>query len=473
MATLADTRQAASNENWQQILSWGENDEFLYQSHHILKAYIAASYELSFEAGLEKAAELVLSSRWQQPHRYSFARTFGAVKRCDLAWRTIQAGGDAAADPAFVKQVRQILAITRDEGLRGEMKQAISRAMKGGLSIEPLVSTWEFSAKNSKSSSLGTAIAALSPRTHPRHLAAFQSAMAEASDALMAARRPSLREFNNVFVDRYGQIWSEDGAIIKTSGKPISSVKRQDVPHHAQAFFGIKATRGIYHWLVDRVSSYAWMRDGDHRDFHILLSDQAPAFEAETLKLLGLSDQVANVGDAAFVEKLIIPRIGFAGLMYWDQVAPVFNRLKHISNTIAKTHSLEPYDKIYISRADAKRRTLVNEKQVESALSENGFNIVTFTGMPLWQQFFIASNAREIVGPHGAGLSHIILCNPGTKVSEILPIKDGTYSLRFNYARLCLARGLAYQAWLEPQLGEGDSWSVDAAAFLEFLRARG
>jgi capsular polysaccharide biosynthesis protein len=214
------------------------------------------------------------------------------------------------------------------------------------------------------------------------------------------------------------------------------------------------------------------MLDDSSNAMEILLSDKSSEFEAHTLDLLDLHEKVSTVGDAAFVERLVVPRVKFEGLMYWDQVSIVFDRLKEFSDEMADQFSASPADRIYISRSDAKRRPMSNEKEIEAELARDGYEIVSFTGMPLWKQFFIASSAREIVAPHGAGLAHLIMCKPGTKVTEIVPVSDGTHKLRFNYARLSLVRGHDYRAWLEPQLGEGDSWSVDAGAFLEFLRQR-
>lgn len=362
------------------------------------------------------------------------------------------------------------MAYANDRRLRTEIRNVVAKAMKGGLSVALTPSDLSFPAPDSRPSDLGTAVAALAARTAPRHLAAFHLAMERTRAVLAAAKRPALQELRRVFVDRHGQIWREDGAIVKTTGKPIADVTAGDVPNFDAAFFGIKETRGIYHWLVDRVSGYAWMRPDGEDAVRILLGDKASPFEAQTLELLGLDARIGIVGDAAFVDRLILPRVGFEGLMYWNQVSPVFGRLKELAVERAATHGVAPRERLYISRSDAKRRPLANEKEIEAALSEDGYDIVSFTGMPLWQQFFVASSATDIVAPHGAGLSHLILCAPGTRVTEILPISDGTHKLRFNYARLSLARSLSYQAWLEPQIGEDDSWSVDTEAFLAFLR---
>ncbi|GJE17487.1 hypothetical protein AIGOOFII_2202 [Methylobacterium marchantiae] len=289
---------------------------------------------------------------------------------------------------------------------------------------------------------------------------------------LSSPKRPALSEYENVFVDRHGQIWLEDGAIIKTTGKEIFQARKDDVQNFETAVYGIKETRGIYHWLVDRVSNFSWMLQDGCDAFPILLSDRASPFEAQTLSLVDLGWQSYAVGRAAFVKRLIIPRVGFGGLMYWEQISSIFDRLKAYAEEMAETHSVTPSERIYISRSDAKRRPLSNEKEIEARLVSDDYEIVSFTGMPLWQQFFMASSAREIVAPHGAGLSHLVMCNPGTKVTEIIPVSDGTHKLRFNYARLSLVRGHDYRAWLEPQIGEQDSWSVDTDAFFEFLHAR-
>ncbi|MHC1999548.1 glycosyltransferase family 61 protein [Methylobacterium sp. CM6241] len=469
LATLADARQATSHGKWQQILEWGGDDAFLLQSHHILNAYIAAAFDLSEENALRRAADIALSSRWDRTHRYSFARSFVASERCDLAWKTIQANPDLQTDPAFVKQARRIIAYTQDETLKNEIKAVIVSALKGGAEIKPTPSKFRFPNGKSDPALLGSAVAKLGSRTAPRHLAAFDLAMERTRATLSKAKKPVLREYKSVFVDRHGQIWREDGAIIKTTGKPIVAVKQGDVPNHYTAMFGIKETRGIYHWLVDRLAAFSWMVDRDDAVLPILLSDRASPFEAETLKLVGIGGLVCPIGGPEYVEKLIVPRVGFEGMMYWDQVSPIFDKIKQYVMERAEDASLVASERIYISRSDAKRRPMSNEKEIEALLAADDYEIVSFTGMPLWQQFFIALSATEIVAPHGAGLSHLIMCSPGTKVTEILPISDGTHKLRFNYARLSLLRGHNYRAWLEPQIGEDDSWSLDVKAFWEYL----
>ena len=78
-------------------------------------------------------------------------------------------------------------------------------------------------------------------------------------------------------------------------------------------------------------------------------------------------------------------------------------------------------------------------------------------------------NAEASMSPHGAGRSQLIFAKPGTQVIELLPIQDGTYQLRFNYARLSILKGLDYTAWLEPQQPQINEWQVDTSRFTPFL----
>lgn len=74
---------------------------------------------------------------------------------------------------------------------------------------------------------------------------------------------------------------------------------------------------------------------------------------------------------------------------------------------------------IYISRSDATKRQITNESEVISFLSERGFSPVVLSGMSWQDQVSLFKGANIVIGPHGAGLTNIAYCKPGTKVIEI------------------------------------------------------
>lgn len=74
-------------------------------------------------------------------------------------------------------------------------------------------------------------------------------------------------------------------------------------------------------------------------------------------------------------------------------------------------------ERVFISRK--KTRRLLNEDEIEHALSRYGFHKVYFENTPLTQQWSIARNVKAIVGIHGAALSSLVFNRTGVKVLEL------------------------------------------------------
>lgn len=344
-------------------------------------------------------------------------------------------------------------------------------ATKGGADVKPALSGILFpSGKVALSRrGFGDIRIAANPTVAERHIDRLHKEKDSFRARLLDPSEPSVVEYRDVFVDRHGQIWREDGAVIVSKGKPIAIEATPSARVH-EGFQATSATRGIYHWVVDRLPLFAWLYQPHVSLPAILLSDNAPSFEKTSLALAGIDiGAVVEVGDSVFVERLLVARVGFEGLADWSRIAPVFDNIKKSAADLARSHAVELPKDIYISRRDATRRKLVNEVDIEIALERRGYRAVLMGELPLWQQFAIASHARSIVAPHGAGLAHLMLAAPDSKVTEIMPIMDGTYALRFNYARLSMVLGLDYRCWLEPQAANADHWRVDVPAFEAFF----
>ena len=97
---------------------------------------------------------------------------------------------------------------------------------------------------------------------------------------------------------------------------------------------------------------------------------------------------------------------------------------------------------IYVSRADTKKRPVVNERETEASLAGMGFRIVVPGTLPLSEQITIFRAARLVVGPHGAGLTNIAFCQRPTRVLELA----STNYPNPCFARIAQTRGLEYYA---------------------------
>mgnify|MGYP003353282435 FL=1 len=78
---------------------------------------------------------------------------------------------------------------------------------------------------------------------------------------------------------------------------------------------------------------------------------------------------------------------------------------------------------IYLSRRDSPHRVMLNEEELEQRLTAIGFNCITGSDLSVEEQSRIFSEARMIVGPHGAGLTNLIWAHQNTTVLEITNTK--------------------------------------------------
>ena len=74
--------------------------------------------------------------------------------------------------------------------------------------------------------------------------------------------------------------------------------------------------------------------------------------------------------------------------------------------------------RLFVSRADAKKRRLLNEEEVFKRVEHFGFENVAPGCLPVADQVSLFSEAQVVVGPHGAGLTNLIFMPEGGAVVE-------------------------------------------------------
>src|SRR5690606_36018619 len=86
---------------------------------------------------------------------------------------------------------------------------------------------------------------------------------------------------------------------------------------------------------------------------------------------------------------------------------------------LVNTEKIPGYERIYISRMNANHRKLENHDEVLRVLTAYGFRQVILEKEPVRRKIQIFNSAKIIVAPHGAGLTNLVFCEPGTKVIEL------------------------------------------------------
>jgi len=113
--------------------------------------------------------------------------------------------------------------------------------------------------------------------------------------------------------------------------------------------------------------------------------------------------------------------------------------------------------RIILSRGTSNTRRWLNEKQCLQLLDSLDFKIIDPSNLSLSLQVELFSNAEIIIGPHGAGLTNIIFCNPGTKVMEIRAQEQcGEYSSATCYEELSAIFGIEHYTFRCPSIERKD-----------------
>ena len=177
-----------------------------------------------------------------------------------------------------------------------------------------------------------------------------------------------------------------------------------------------------YHWMFDIIPRLKLLQKSGIElkeiDWFVVNSLSKP-YQQETLKLLGIpTEKIIESDRHSHIQatELIVP--SFPGYLDWVEPGTIdFLRqtfLPHVGLT--KTNSEQ---KIYVSRAKAKNRQLINELEVRQLLEDRGFQTVFLEEMSVLEQVTVFAKAQIVVTPHGSGLTNLVFCAPDTKIVEL------------------------------------------------------
>jgi capsular polysaccharide biosynthesis protein len=176
-----------------------------------------------------------------------------------------------------------------------------------------------------------------------------------------------------------------------------------------------------YHWFFQLLPRYELLRragiDTGSIDYFVV-NDLAKAFQQESIKALGIDPKkiiVSSKTPYLRARQLVVPSIPIGGGCYRPWICQ-FLRETFLSPVSGRRTTGR---RIYISRGLAAYRRVLNETDVLNLLRSFGFEELKLEGLSMPQQAEVMASCAAVVGPHGAGLSNIVFCQPGTKVIEI------------------------------------------------------
>ncbi|MEM9982329.1 MAG: glycosyltransferase family 61 protein [Bacteroidota bacterium] len=94
----------------------------------------------------------------------------------------------------------------------------------------------------------------------------------------------------------------------------------------------------------------------------------------------------------------------------------------------------KPHLSIYISRAKAPTRKVVNDEEVVTLLKKPGFQTYYFETLTWKQQLSLNYQTKYLVGVHDAGLTNMRFMQPNTCVLELRRVQDQHNNCYFSLA---------------------------------------
>jgi capsular polysaccharide biosynthesis protein len=173
---------------------------------------------------------------------------------------------------------------------------------------------------------------------------------------------------------------------------------------------------GHFHWFME-VLPKLWVIKDRAKEFVLLLPN------AGYIKQIGLASlERLNLRfmDIVLMENSEFYRV--RDLYYISRIAgpgQVDDQLMKELNEAFAGKNAGGNRRIYISRARARVRKVLNETELTTKLKENGFEIMFAEDLSLDAQIETFAQCSTLMGIHGAGLTNCVFMKPGGKVIEL------------------------------------------------------
>lgn len=183
----------------------------------------------------------------------------------------------------------------------------------------------------------------------------------------------------------------------------------------------IGGSTNYYHWLIDFFPRFHLLEKAGipFRSTPIIVNNRLTHFQLETLDLLGICrEQMIEVDTGQVVEvgNLVIPAILSSNTFVAQEV---LSWLRQFGLSRLPNNHTTGNRRLFISRADATVRRLINEEDVYAALEPLGFELFVPGAHSFIEQVEAFSIAECIVGPHGAGLTNLVFAPQNTVIIDI------------------------------------------------------
>ena len=196
--------------------------------------------------------------------------------------------------------------------------------------------------------------------------------------------------------------------------------------------------KNYYHWTTETLPRIRYARTYEERtgnDVTYLIWGDAPPYVDETLELIGVPERkVERATDPVYRgSNVIVPS-------FPQKTVADFRWIRDsiLESVDPDSASIDVGSNVFVSRADAIERRIVNDSEVIDMLSRYGFEPSRLEEQSVAENVALFHEADAVVGAHGAGLTDLIYCDD-TIIIELFGSK-----VKDPYERLADTVGVKY-----------------------------
>lgn len=197
-------------------------------------------------------------------------------------------------------------------------------------------------------------------------------------------------------------------------------VKHREKPIEVASIFTNSWSSNFWHWTVDNLTQLEGLEYYEQQTGikpKLIVEANMRSWQKDSLALLGYKEEDLIISDNSkqLVKKLIVPSFRRSYKKIHGEISVAACRwlrqkiLGNISQIKSDQSSFVP--KIFISRSKALGRRVINENEVIQALAPLGFSRYILEDMSYADQVRLFAQAKEIIAPHGAGLTNLLFAD--------------------------------------------------------------
>ncbi|MBD1397637.1 glycosyltransferase family 61 protein [Pontibacter sp. JH31] len=221
------------------------------------------------------------------------------------------------------------------------------------------------------------------------------------------------------------------------------------------------AGQNNYHWFFDCLPRLYLVLENIKEPIKIIMRRDMAAYQLETLAFVAKAypqAEVVYIGkhEKWQVEEFVLPSFvanAQSGYLPPDIGAWLRDKLWRGYGVQRGKHK----KRIFISRANARTRRVLNEQALLPLLDRYGFEVVRAEELTYQQQVQLFYDAEAVIAPHGAGLTNLLFSEQ-CQVLELHPAN----LIKTHYFLLCKGLCFRYSAVVGTEGDKLENYTVDA-----------